>query len=98
MASRLEVQLFALLYILLMCLSVDVVGQHDCDKVFSSYHSKEKNGTFESPGHPSHYPNGVSCKYKFIGQSNERVEIQFTSFALQGRPPRCTNDFVTIYS
>ncbi|XP_012946236.1 cubilin [Aplysia californica] len=98
MASRLEVQLFALIYILLMCLSVDVVGQHDCDKVFSSYHSKEKNGTFESPGHPSHYPNGVSCKYKFIGQSNERVEIQFTSFALQGRPPRCTNDFVTIYS
>ncbi|XP_059176510.1 uncharacterized protein LOC131956111 [Physella acuta] len=62
----------------------DVQG---CDKVFSSHTLQEKKGVFHSPGYPSHYPLNVSCKYKFIGRSNERVSVQFSKFALQGRPP-----------
>ncbi|CAG5135827.1 unnamed protein product, partial [Candidula unifasciata] len=68
-----------------------------CDKLFS-YQSDVREGEFQSPGFPSHYPNGVSCKYKFIGRANQRVKIQFTQFNVHGRPPGCEHDFVNIYS
>ena len=59
----------------------------DCDVTISAKNGAARNGTFESPGFPSMYPDNVHCLYKFIGRDDQRVRIRFTFFALQGRWP-----------
>ncbi|BFZ25253.1 hypothetical protein BsWGS_28292 [Bradybaena similaris] len=81
----------------LVCVLEKSTAPQDCDKKFT-YSLDEPEGEFQSPSFPSHYPNGVSCKYKFIGRPSQRVKIQFHQFSVQGRPPGCTSDFVNIYS
>ncbi|XP_041354955.1 tolloid-like protein 1 isoform X2 [Gigantopelta aegis] len=84
--------------ILAVCLSLGFISAQNCDVIISSLHSSVKNGTFHSPNWPSKYPDNVHCIYKFIGGRNERVQIRFNKFDLQGRAPSCEHDYLDVYA
>ncbi|BFZ09491.1 hypothetical protein BsWGS_12531 [Bradybaena similaris] len=98
MCGRTWIEYSLWIYIAGSCVALGVMAQQSCDQVFANYRTDQTKGEFASPGYPDNYPDDVSCKYKFIGKSNQRIKIKFTNFALQGRPPTCPNDFVNIYS
>jgi hypothetical protein len=35
-----------------------------------------------SPSHPGTYPNSLECTYKFIGEKNERILINFEEISI----------------
>ncbi|CAD5113377.1 DgyrCDS2549 [Dimorphilus gyrociliatus] len=52
----------------------------DCVKTFKSEEGKE--GTFTSPRYPEEYSSGQQCKYEFIGNPEERVQVIFEEVQL----------------
>lgn len=44
------------------------------------------HGTFNSPRHPSFYPDGTYCVYEFHGSSDEVVRITFENFQVEDHP------------
>lgn len=67
----------------------------------SSEKSKNNNNktTTDSTTHPSiNQFKPIHCLYKFIGQKNERVVLNFTSFRLRGVEPECNREYVDIYA
>lgn len=79
-------------------LALGILSQQKCDVMISTVNGAPRNGTFESPGFPTMYPNNVHCIYKFIGKDDQRIRIKFTFFTLQGRYPLCENDYVDVYA
>lgn len=43
---------------------------------------KNKSDVFISPTYPGAYPKDMSCTYQFIGESNQRVRLEFRDFDL----------------
>lgn len=43
---------------------------------------KNKSDTFISPTYPGAYPKDMLCTYHFIGESNQRVRLEFRDFDL----------------
>jgi len=43
------------------------------------------------------YPPNTQCLFKFIGQKDERVKIDFLKFMVRGVMPECINDYVDIW-
>ncbi|XP_076445824.1 cubilin-like [Babylonia areolata] len=82
----------------LVAVTEAVLSQRNCDLTVSARGGAAQNGTFESPGFPTQYPNNVHCLYKFVGKDNQRVQMRFTFFALQGRYPLCESDYVDVYA
>uniref|UniRef100_UPI00358FCE16 CUB and sushi domain-containing protein 3-like n=1 Tax=Myxine glutinosa TaxID=7769 RepID=UPI00358FCE16 len=50
------------------------------------------NGTIESPGFPYGYPNGVNCTWIVQAEEQARIQLSFSSFALEE-----DYDFLAIY-
>ncbi|XP_031631169.1 uncharacterized protein LOC116345699 isoform X2 [Contarinia nasturtii] len=58
---------------------------------------KNKSDTFISPTYPGSYPKDLSCTYHFIGESNQRVRLEFRDFDLFFGGPHCPFDYVKVY-
>jgi len=41
------------------------------------------HGTFNSPRHPSNYPDNTTCIYEFMGLPTEQVRITFENFKVE---------------
>lgn len=48
------------------------------------YSAQKRNGYFSSPNYPGLYPRDIECHYYFIGQKNEKVQITFHTFDVEG--------------
>lgn len=44
--------------------------------------SINKTGALISPTYPGAYPKDMSCTYQFLGESNQRVRLEFRDFDL----------------
>jgi len=44
--------------------------------------SVNKTGALISPTYPGAYPKDMSCTYQFLGESNQRVRLEFRDFDL----------------
>ena len=50
-----------------------------------NFHSADKrSGYFSSPNYPGLYPRDVKCDYNFYGLRNEKVQITFHTFDIEG--------------
>ena len=58
---------------------------------------REKSGQLLSLGHPNPYPSNVNCLYYLVGLPDERVEITFDKFELNGVPPRFGSIFLLLF-
>ncbi|XP_052807771.1 suppressor of lurcher protein 1-like isoform X3 [Mya arenaria] len=58
-----------------------------CTFIFRS--TLHTHGFFTSPNYGGQYPRGTECHYIFYGKDNERVEIEFLHFDVDGIIPRC---------
>ena len=58
--------------------------------VFSYMSHQQKSGHITSPNYGDRglYPRNTECHYLFYGRGQERVEITFLSFEVDGIPPR----------
>ena len=52
-----------------------------CHFIYRS--SSALHGTFNSPRHPSNYPDNTTCVYDFIAADNEQVRITFEHFKVE---------------
>ncbi len=69
-----------LYYVILEPFNKGKVSEENCEYEFRSL--EEKNGFFMSPSHPGTYPNSLECTYKFIGDKNERILINFEEISI----------------
>ncbi len=59
-----------------------------CDVKFTSTSDlATKNGTFTAPSFLNPQKHVQQCTYTFVGLGNERVQIEFDDFDVQGTPP-----------
>lgn len=54
----------------------------ECKLFFRS--SDKRSGYFSSPNYPGLYPRDILCHYFFIGQKNEKVQVTFHTFDVEG--------------
>ncbi|XP_037910464.1 tolloid-like protein 2 isoform X3 [Hermetia illucens] len=59
--------------------------------------SSNKTGALISPTYPGAYPKDLSCTYTFLGETNQRVRLEFRDFDLFFGGPHCPFDFVKVY-
>ena len=52
-----------------------------CDYVYKA--EVQRSGAFQSPDYPESYPNSLTCRFRFIGESADRVQLRFTHFNLR---------------
>lgn len=41
------------------------------------------NGTITSPMYPAVYPKSTVCKYEFIGQNTEKIQVKSVNYVTQ---------------
>ncbi len=59
-----------------------------CDQSFVSTSSpSSKTGSFHSPAFLNPEEHVLQCTYSFVALENERVQLEFDEFDLQGTPP-----------
>jgi len=63
-----------------------------CHFRYESYSGK--HGSFNTPRHPSNYPDNTSCVYEFRGSENEQVRITFENFKVDGQRDKYANVLV----
>ncbi|BFZ09778.1 hypothetical protein BsWGS_12817 [Bradybaena similaris] len=56
---------------------------------FNYQSSVNSSGEITSPNYRGLYPRSTECHYLFYGRGNERVQITFTDFDVDGLNPRC---------
>ena len=54
----------------------------DCKIYFHG--SLRRYGYFSSPNYPGLYPRDVECHYYFVGDKNQKVQITFHTFDVEG--------------
>ena len=54
----------------------------ECKIYFRS--SSFRSGYFSSPNYPGIYPRDTECHYYFLGNQNERIQITFHTFDVEG--------------
>jgi len=52
-----------------------------CHFIYRS--SAALHGTFNSPRHPSNYPDNTTCVYDFLAGDNDQVRITFEHFKVE---------------
>lgn len=74
-------------------------GGQDCRYIYNSSVTPTVNhGIFHTPNYPRKYPVSTRCLYIFIGKGEQRVEMEFKTFNLQGVAPLCQFDYLDIYT
>ncbi|XP_034131223.1 cubilin isoform X3 [Drosophila guanche] len=68
-----------------------------CSYTITPSMSVNKTGTLISPTYPGAYPKDMSCTYQFLGESNQRVRLEFRDFDLFFGGPHCPFDYVKVY-
>nr|ACD99568.1 IP22137p [Drosophila melanogaster] len=53
-----------------------------CSYTITPSMSVNKTGALISPTYPGAYPKDMSCTYQFLGESNQRVRLEFRDFDL----------------
>lgn len=53
-----------------------------CSYTITPSMSINKTGALISPTYPGAYPKDMSCTYQFLGESNQRVRLEFRDFDL----------------
>jgi len=48
------------------------------------YSKLNSYGYFSSPNYPGLYPRDIECHYYFIGDKNQKVQITFHTFDVEG--------------
>ncbi|KAF2360157.1 Low-density lipoprotein (LDL) receptor class A repeat [Trinorchestia longiramus] len=56
-----------------------------------------KNGEFLSPTYPGVYPKNITCYWKFVGNADQRVRLEFRDFDLFYGGPHCPFDHVKMF-
>jgi len=70
-----------------------------CDRSFvSTISPKSKNGTFTAPVFLNPEGHVCQCTFTFRALPNERVQIHFEEFNLQGTPPECFHEHLDIFT
>ena len=60
----------------------------DCRYIFNnSLITTASHGIFHTPNYPKKYPEGKRCLFIFVGKADERVEMKFATFNIQGVAP-----------
>ncbi|XP_037896607.1 uncharacterized protein LOC119641817 isoform X3 [Glossina fuscipes] len=68
-----------------------------CSYTITPSLSINKTGVLISPTYPGAYPKDMSCTYQFLGESNQRVRLEFRDFDLFFGGPHCPFDYVKVY-
>ncbi|ESO02461.1 hypothetical protein HELRODRAFT_161732 [Helobdella robusta] len=71
-----------------------ISGESPCHFQYMS--TSAIQGTFNSPRHPSNYPDNTYCVYEFHGQPDEIVRLTFENFQVED-DANCSKDFVKIF-
>jgi hypothetical protein len=66
----------------------------DCKIYYRSVN--KRSGYFASPNYPGLYPRDSECHYYFIGQKNEKIQITFHTFDVEGID-QCTSETKSDY-
>ncbi|XP_059082755.1 cubilin-like isoform X2 [Tigriopus californicus] len=64
---------------------------------FIIYAKNKKMGEIMAPTYPGTYPKNMQCSYKFIGEPNQRMRLEFRDFDLFYGGAHCPFDYITIY-
>jgi len=56
-----------------------------------------KEGRIMTPTYPGTYPKNLLCSYKFVGEKNQRIRLEFRDFDLFYGGAHCPFDYMTIY-
>ena len=54
---------------------------HRCHFVYGS--ASALHGTFNSPRHPSNYPDNITCVYDFLAARHQQVRVTFEHFKVE---------------
>jgi hypothetical protein len=46
--------------------------------------NQKREGYFSSPNYPGLYPRDVECHYYFVGEKEQKVQITFQTFDVEG--------------
>ena len=67
-------------------LNINKGGELSKDSECKVYFRSEngRSGYFSSPNYPGLYPRDTECHYYFMGGKNERVQITFHTFDVEG--------------
>ncbi|XP_037944623.1 uncharacterized protein LOC119677377 isoform X3 [Teleopsis dalmanni] len=68
-----------------------------CSYTITPSMSINKSGALISPTYPGAYPKDMSCTYQFLGETNQRVRLEFRDFDLFFGGPHCPFDYVKVY-
>lgn len=59
-----------------------LIKNGECKIYFNS--TQYQNGYFTTPNYPGLYPRDLECHYYFIGLKNEKVQLTFHTFDIEG--------------
>jgi len=65
--------------------------------VHTIYGSKKREGEFQSVTYPGSYVKDLHCSYKFIGESGQRIRLEFLDLDLYSGGPHCPLDSVKVF-
>ncbi|XP_055847931.1 uncharacterized protein LOC129913342 isoform X3 [Episyrphus balteatus] len=68
-----------------------------CSYTITPSMSLNKTGALISPTYPGAYPKDMSCTYQFLGETNQRVRLEFRDFDLFFGGPHCPFDYIKVY-
>ncbi|CAG0891432.1 unnamed protein product [Darwinula stevensoni] len=57
----------------------------------------QRSGKLLSPTYPGAYPKGLNCSYRFQGDKDQRIRLEFRDFDLFYGGPHCPFDYVRVY-
>ncbi|XP_071744912.1 LOW QUALITY PROTEIN: cubilin [Lepeophtheirus salmonis] len=75
----------------------NVISQKGETCSFLIYAKHKKRGEIMTPTYPGTYPKNTHCTFKFIGEPNQRLRLEFRDFDLFYGGAHCPFDYVTIY-
>ncbi|XP_019619960.1 PREDICTED: CUB and sushi domain-containing protein 1-like [Branchiostoma belcheri] len=55
------------------------------------------SGSFESMNYPSAYSNRANCEWNIFVRDSKVIQLTFDAFSLEGTPPACSYDKVTVF-
>lgn len=64
---------------------------------FTIYSNNKRVGEIMTPTYPGTYPKNMLCSYKFIGEPNQRLRLEFRDFDLFYGGAHCPFDYVTLH-
>lgn len=64
---------------------------------FTIYGNSKRMGEIMTPTYPGTYPKNMLCSYKFIGEPNQRLRLEFRDFDLFYGGAHCPFDYVTLH-